>query len=78
MENNMSEITALEVSKIQRYLQETFGCNDIALKLRSNVKDSAEVLIKGEFIGVVYKDEDEGETSYNFDMAILELDLPAN
>jgi len=29
-----------------------------------------------EFIGVVYRDEDEGEVSYAFNMAILEMDLP--
>ena len=38
--------------------------------------DSIEVLINGEFIGLVYKDEDEGETSYDFNMAILAIDLP--
>ena len=74
----MSEITAREVSKIQAYLQETLGNSDIALKLRNNITDSAEVLLKGEFIGLVYKDEDEGEISYNFNMAILEVDLPAD
>ena len=29
-----------------------------------------------EFIGVLFKDEEDGEISYSFNMAILEEDLP--
>ncbi|MEE8534508.1 MAG: DUF3126 family protein, partial [Kiloniellales bacterium] len=29
-----------------------------------------------EFIGVIFRDEDEGEVSYAFNMAILDEDLP--
>lgn len=68
-------ITAEEVSKLQSYLVRKFGNNDIALRMRKNVQDSVEVLIKGEFIGTIYKDTDEGETSYDFNMAILEIDI---
>ena len=32
--------------------------------------------MEDEFIGLVYKDEDEGEISYQFQMAIIEADLP--
>ena len=35
-----------------------------------------EVYLDDEFIGVMYRDEDEGEVSYAFNMAILEIDLP--
>ena len=35
-----------------------------------------EVHYDGEFIGMLYRDEDEGEVSYAFQMAILEMDLP--
>jgi hypothetical protein len=34
------------------------------------------VHVNGEFIGVIFKDEEDGETSYAFNMAILEMDLP--
>ena len=57
------EISPNELIKIQAYL-------------RSQTNDSIEVLINGEFIGLVYKDEDEGETSYDFNMSILDFDLP--
>jgi len=69
----MIEIQPEEVSRLQAYLQSTFKNTGFALKRREKAKDSVEVLLDGEFIGLVYKDED---GDFNFDMAILEIDLP--
>ena len=69
------EISPEELIKIQAYLRSKFDNDDIAVRPRSQTADSIEVLLKGEFIGIVYKDEDEGETSYDFNMAILDIDL---
>jgi hypothetical protein len=63
-----------EIAKIQTYLQKKFGNPGITLKDRKS-DDSLEVLINGEFIAVIYKDEDEGETSYDLNMAILDIDI---
>ena len=71
----MAEIKPEEVSKLQTYMQGKFKTTGFALKMREKAKDSVEVLLNGEFIGVIYKDEDEGETSYDFNMAILDIDL---
>lgn len=71
----MSVIKPEEVSQLQAYLQGKFGHNGIALKMREKAKDSVEVIMNGEFIGTIYKDDDEGETSYDFNMAILDIDL---
>jgi hypothetical protein len=71
----MSDIKPEEVSKLQAYMQHKFKNNGFALKIRDKTKDSVEVILNGEFIGLIYKDEDEGEVSYNFDMAILDIDL---
>lgn len=65
-----------EIARIQAYLQAKFGNKTLTLAARKEDKDSAEVLLAGEFIGVVYRDEDEGEISYDFNMAILDVDLP--
>ena len=43
---------------------------------RPKQQDSVEVHINGEFVGVLFKDEEDGEISYAFNMAILEMDLP--
>ena len=37
--------------------------------------DSVEVMISDEFVGVIYRDDEDGEVSYDFNMAILEFDL---
>jgi len=66
-----------EVARLQKYLQEKFGNSKLSLVERKEAKDSVEVTLAGEFIGVIYKDEDEGEVSYDFNMAILAMDLPA-
>jgi len=66
-----------EVPRLQAFLQNKFKTGGFALKMRDKAKDSVEVILDGEFIGVLYKDEDEGEVSYNFSMAILDIDLPA-
>ncbi len=65
-----------EVARLQKYMQEKFGNKTLALALRKEAKDSAEVTLAGEFIGVIYRDDDEGDVSYDFNMAILEIDLP--
>lgn len=71
------EITRQEVIRLQKYLQEKFANHRLSLSPRKEAKDSVEVHLSGEFIGVIYRDEDEGEVSYDFNMAILDVDLPA-
>ena len=61
--------------KIQRYLRQTFGNHGISIQGRPNKDDPAEVAFDGEFIGVIFKDDEEGDVSYDFHMTILEMDL---
>ena len=63
-----------DAKRIEAHLKRTFGNNGISLKGRPKQKDSAEVYIGEEFIGVVYQDEDE-DGSFMFEMAILSEDL---
>jgi hypothetical protein len=63
-----------DIKRIETYLKRTFGNPHIAVKARPKQKDSAEVELSGEFIGVVYQDEDE-DGSFMFEMAILAEDL---
>ena len=71
----MSDIQNDEIMRLEAYLQTTFGNERISLKPRKT-KDSVEMLINGEFIGTIYKDDEDGELSYDLNMAILEMDLP--
>lgn len=65
-----------EIIRLQKYLQQKFANQKLGLTERKEARDSIEVTLAGEFIGTIYKDEDEGEVSYDFNMAILEMDLP--
>lgn len=64
-----------ELAKVERYLRQVFSNHSIRVVARPKKNDSAEVYIGEEFIGVVYLDDEDGDKSYNFSMAILDLDL---
>ena len=64
-----------ELVKVQNYLRKVFGAKTLSVRARPKIKDSAEVYIGDEFIGTLTRDEDEGELCYQFQMAILEMDL---
>ena len=48
-----------DINKIEAHLKRTFGNPHINLRARPKQKDSAEVYMDQEFIGVIYEDEDE-------------------
>ncbi len=64
-----------EIWRVEKYLRNLFRLDTITVVDRPQA-DSVEVHVSGEFIGLVYKNEDEGEVSYDFNMSILEMDLP--
>ena len=70
----MSTFQPEELPRIQRYLENLFKNTGFALKIRKNA-DSVEVLLNGEFIATLYKDDEDGDISYDFNMAILEEDV---
>lgn len=65
-----------EIKRVEAYLREKFRLPSISVVQRPNKDDSVEVNIGDEFIGIIFKDEEDGETSYAFQMAILDIDLP--
>ena len=69
-------MTDEEQARVQKYLRDKFGNTDISLRERPQADGSVEVYIGEEFVGIIYKDHEEGDVSYDFNMAILEMDLP--
>ena len=62
-----------ELLRVESYMRKKFGNNTISL---TEQKDgSCEVNLGDEFIGVLFRDEEDGELSYAFNMAILDIDL---
>jgi hypothetical protein len=64
-----------EIRKLDAYLKRLFGNAKIRVVPRPKKNDSAEVYIGDEFVGVLSVDDEDGDRSYNFDMAILDTDL---
>lgn len=68
-------MTKDELNKLESYLRRLFGNAAISVRGRPRKEDSAEVFVGEEFIGVIFRDEEDQELSYNFSMAILDYDL---
>ncbi len=64
-----------EIAKLTKFLRAKFDLASISVRKRPQKSDSAEVYIGEEFVGVIFRDEEDGELSYNFSMAILDFDL---
>ena len=65
----------ITLKKIENFFKQKFNSKQIKIEGRANKNDSAEVLIDDEFIGVVFEDNEDGDTCYQFNMTILSEDL---
>ena len=63
-----------ETLRLEAYLKEKLNPG-IRLVSRSQTDDSVEVYRGAEFIAVIYKDVDEGEVAYQFQMTVLSEDI---
>ncbi len=63
-----------EIKKLDAYFKRTLN-PEMAVKARPRKNDSAEVYVGDEFLGVIFRDDEDGDLSYNFSMAILAEDL---
>ena len=63
-----------ETLRLEAYLKEKLNPG-LRLLPRDKTDDSVEVYLGAEFIAVIYKDVDEGETSYQFQMTVMEEDI---
>ncbi|MCG6858577.1 MAG: DUF3126 family protein [Salaquimonas sp.] len=64
-----------ELRKLDAYFKRLFMTPGLEVRARPKKTDSAELYRDDEFLGVIYRDEEDGELSYNFSMAILDIDL---
>ena len=68
-------MTDQELEKIRDYLNKIFNTDDFIVKKRKTIEDSCEVYHNEEFLGLIYKENEEGEEDYQFHMTILKEDL---
>ncbi|MEQ8745463.1 DUF3126 family protein [Pyruvatibacter sp.] len=64
-----------EIIRLETYLRKKFRLDIIEVRQRPIKDDSVEVYLGDEFIGVIFRDDEDGEVSYDFNMAILGFDL---
>lgn len=64
-----------DVPKLQAYLRKTFKNDLIRVQMHGRKKDMAEVFVGPDQIAQLYRDEEDGEVSYQLQMAILDIDL---
>lgn len=64
-----------ELARLERYLRKTFGSQTLEVKAQPKKDDMAEVFINGDFVAALYREVEDGETSYALQMAILDMDL---
>ncbi len=70
----LDSVTKPEVAKLQDYLRRKFANTNIRIVAMKS-GDSAEVFIGEESIGVISDDKEDGDDSFVFRMAILDIDL---
>jgi hypothetical protein len=73
--NGVTAMDKVIIQKLETYLRRQFSNAAIRVVPRAKKKDSAEVYMGDEFIGVLTEDKEDGDTSYFFEMAILDVDL---
>lgn len=64
-----------ELDKLQTYMRRALQSPNLEVRARPRKTDSAEVYVADEFVGVLFKDDEDDDLSYNFSMAILDYDL---
>jgi hypothetical protein len=67
-------VTPKEIEGLQSYLQRLFGNPAIRVQPRPQKADTAEVYIGGELIALITLDDEDGDRSFNLQMAIHETE----
>ena len=64
-----------ELARLEAYLRKTFGAKNLTVRARPKKDDSSEVYLGDDFVAILFREDEDGEVSYQFQMAILEMDL---
>ena len=69
-------MTPNEIARVQDYLRRTFANERIAIDAPAKRNAPVEVRIGDEFIGVLHRDDEDGDVSWSLVITILDEDLP--
>ena len=65
-----------EIARVQSYLRRLFRNDTIDIQRPRRPNQPVEVMVGGEFVGVLDRVDDEGEVSWSLTITVLEMDLP--
>jgi hypothetical protein len=68
-------MTPSEITRLQSYVRTLFGTETIAVVPPVRKGLSTELVVKGETVGTIHRDVDEGEVSFSIHVTVLEEDL---
>ena len=69
-------MTPTDIARVQQYLRRTFGNDRLTLVAPNRTGGPVELQIDDEFLGVLHRDDEDGEASYSLYITILDIDLP--
>ncbi len=76
MEIDLGEVADIDrIKRLDAYLKRKFDNNAIRVVPRAKKRDSLEVYLGEEFIGVLFVDDDKRPGAYILEMPILDMDL---
>ena len=64
-----------DLPRLQRYLVKMFRNEGVQIAMHPKKNDMAEVSLGEEFIGPIYREEEDGEVSYQLQIVVLDIDL---
>jgi Protein of unknown function (DUF3126) len=64
-----------EIKKLEAHFKKRFNVPGVEVRQRPQKDDSVELYVSDEFLGTIYRDDEDGDLSYTFTMAILDIDL---
>ncbi len=67
-----------DLPRLETYLRKVFKDNALRVVMAPKKDDMAEVYIGEDFLAPLYREEEDGEISYQLQMVILDIDLEEN
>lgn len=64
-----------DIPRLQKYLRKLFHTDRLRVVAHARKKDMAEVFVGDEYMAPLYREEEDGEVSYQLQVVILDVDL---
>lgn len=69
-------MTPSDIARVETYLRRVLGNPKLSIPAPKRKGATVEVMLEGEFLATLHKDDEDGEVSFSLHMTILDEDLP--